>query len=1153
MISRIFFFVFIILMQLLATSHANEKVTLQLRWDHQFQFSGYYVAKWKGYYDAVGLDVDIKSAVTRDQILSAVKEVAEKRAEFGIGAADILKARDEGIPLVVVASIFQNSASAFYTREGTAVDSPVDFTKLKVARRLNDLIDIEFQAILKAEGIDPSRVRPYPHQPGIDHLISGEVDVVPGYSINIPFTAQNKDFSVRELRPIQYGIDFYGDSLFAHEDLIRKKPEIVNRFKEASIKGWQYALENKEETIDYIVNNLTRVKTVDDLRKFNTFQSNGISKITHYPVIEIGHTNPDRWEKMHNTLKSIGVATGEIDIDNFIYNPEKEAELKAEKLSNIFKYSALAVAVSLVVTCAWIQMLRRTVKAKTKEYREINAKLKESEEYAQDILKAAENIAFIITDLGGKNTKILDANPGAERIFGYRKEELIGQEIAALHLPGTRDEFPAMQQRLRDVGAGYSGDTLLVRKSGEHFHAHFTLYPRFNKDNQLVGTIGVSIDISEKKTVEIELKKSQERFELAMEAAQDGLYDWNLLTNEIYYSPAWKRMLGYKDHELANNLSVWEQLTQPQDLEKAREMQNELIRRERDRFEMEFKMKHKNGQWVDILSRAIAIFNDQGEAIRIVGTHLDITRQKQLLKDLEELSKDQSAILDNVPAYIYFKDKENNIIKISQLVSTATGLPKDEIEGHHSSEIYPETAEQYWKDDVKIIDSGKPKLGIIEPLPVESGGTRWLLTNKVPYFDENEKVAGIIVFSIDITDRKKAEDDKLTLERELSHAQRMESIGTLAGGIAHEFNNILSIIIGNNELIMDELPSRSFTRDCSEEIRLAGLRARDIVKQLLTFSRQDSSKQMPIDISSVVSESLKLIRATTPTNIKIRDNISPNCLPIFGNVTQINQVLINLCNNAVDALPISNGIVEVELFNTEVHNDSTMLPPGKYVKLVIRDNGYGIDEQDLDRVFEPYFTTKDIGKGTGIGLAVVHGIIESHHGTIACESVKNSGTTFSIMLPAYDGSLEEESEKRALPRGAGEHILYVDDEASIARLGERHLKSLGYKATSITDPIRALKLIQENPNRFDLVISDMAMPQMPGDQLISQLLSIRPDLPTIICTGYSSRMSDTEALKIGVKAFLMKPHSKSELADKVREALYDVNIEDGCTDSNYDV
>lgn len=351
----------------------------------------------------------------------------------------------------------------------------------------------------------------------------------------------------------------------------------------------------------------------------------------------------------------------------------------------------------------------------------------------------------------------------------------------------------------------------------------------------------------------------------------------------------------------------------------------------------------------------------------------------------------------------------------------------------------------------------------------------------------------------------------------------------------------MSIIIGNNELIMEDLPEWSLSRENAEEIRLAGLRARDIVKHLLTFSRHDSSTKKPINIGDVAKESLKLIRATIPTNIEIKEKIAPDCLPVFGDSTQINQILINLCNNAAAALPVSGGRIDIQLCNTVLKYgtdySAQQLSPGKYIKLVVQDNGSGMRKEILDRVFEPYFTTKGVGEGSGIGLAVVHGIVENHGGSIVCESSIGMGTSFTILIPAHEGPVMGKSEKQNMPLGKGESILYIDDEPSIAKLGKRHLDSLGYSAFSTTDPAEALELIKTEPERFDLVISDMAMPKKPGDQLITEILAINPEIPTIICTGYSSRMSEADASKIGVKAFLMKPLKKSELAEKIRKVL----------------
>lgn len=380
---------------------------------------------------------------------------------------------------------------------------------------------------------------------------------------------------------------------------------------------------------------------------------------------------------------------------------------------------------------------------------------------------------------------------------------------------------------------------------------------------------------------------------------------------------------------------------------------------------------------------------------------------------------------------------------------------------------------------------------------------------------------------------------KLELEEQLQHANKMESIGNLAGGIAHEFNNILTIIIGNNELVRNELPEGSLARENTEEIRIAGMRAREVVKQLLTFSRKDNAAKKILNIRSVVQESMKLVRSSTPAYIEIRQNLSDDVYPVFGNATQINQLLFNLCSNAVDAMSKSGGVIAIDLSNeTAGEKQHLSLNPGQYVKLVVRDNGIGMVKEILDKVFDPYFTTKEIGKGTGIGLAVVHGIVKQHGGSIIAESHPYQGTTFTIFLPIHEGLTENDSDGQQtdLPTG-NERILYVDDELSIAKLGKRNLESLGYIVESTTNPLQALEMVTTNPDKFDLVITDMAMPKMAGDQLITEVLKFRPTMPTIICTGYSVNISKKNVEKFGAAAFVMKPLDKAELAQTIRKVL----------------
>ena len=564
------------------------------------------------------------------------------------------------------------------------------------------------------------------------------------------------------------------------------------------------------------------------------------------------------------------------------------------------------------------------------------------------------------------------------------------------------------------------------------------------------------------------------------------------------------------------------------------------LMKSREHQEYESVVQDKNGQIRPVIYMKDVINNAKGDVAGLVGAFLDITERKEAEMALRESEEKYRLIVKNQTDLVVKLDLEGKFLFVSPSYCKLFGKTEDDLIGNTFMPLVHEDDREITARAMKNLYL-PPYKAYIEQRVMTKDGWRWIGWMDTSILDQNGKVTEIVGVGRDIDERKKAELEKDKLQAQLAQSQRLESLGNMAGGIVHEFNNILSIIIGNNELIMEDLPEWNLSRENCEEIYLAGLRARDIVKHLLTFSKQDDSLKKPIEIRSVVKESLKLIRSTTPTNIKIRDKISPNCLPILGDATQINQILINLCSNAIDALPISGGIIDIELRNSNIdeYNDvsAKKLSPGIYIKLIVRDNGSGISKKILDRIFEPYFTTKDVGKGSGLGLAVVHGIVENHGGSIVCESPKDQGTIFTVLIPAHEGNVLEESHETDMLSGNGERILYVDDEPSIAKLGRSHLESLGYDAYSTTDPKEALEMIKAEPDRFDLVISDMAMPNMPGDQLIIEILSINSKIPTMICSGYSSRMSETKASEMGIKAFVMKPLKKAELAKKVGEVL----------------
>ncbi len=393
----------------------------------------------------------------------------------------------------------------------------------------------------------------------------------------------------------------------------------------------------------------------------------------------------------------------------------------------------------------------------------------------------------------------------------------------------------------------------------------------------------------------------------------------------------------------------------------------------------------------------------------------------------------------------------------------------------------------------------------------------------------------------EIDAHKRLQAEKERLQHQLQQAQKMEAIGTLAGGIAHDFNNILSAIMGYSEMALLELEPGHAISGNLEQVLKAGNRAKDLVNQILTFSRQSPPDSHSIRIQPIVKETLGLLRASLPKNIQIESSIGSDLYAISADPTQIHQVLMNLCTNAAHAMEEGGGVLKIDLKNVELSSDDMVrypeLQPGSYVMLTVKDSGHGIDASIQNRIFDPYFTTKDAGKGTGMGLSVVHGIVKSHGGTISVASVPGQGSTFNVLFPRLERETNSPlKEDKPLPRGEGK-ILFVDDEEFLADLAQQMLKRIGYEVTACVDPINALNVFRENPKIFDLVITDLAMPTMSGDKLAREMIAIRPEVPVILCTGFMERMSREKFLQMGVKELLKKPLVIRDLAEAIARVL----------------
>jgi PAS domain S-box-containing protein len=404
--------------------------------------------------------------------------------------------------------------------------------------------------------------------------------------------------------------------------------------------------------------------------------------------------------------------------------------------------------------------------------------------------------------------------------------------------------------------------------------------------------------------------------------------------------------------------------------------------------------------------------------------------------------------------------------------------------------------------------------------------------NKAIY-DDAGNVSEILCVGIDVT-------EKWQLEKRLAQAQKMEAIGTLAGGIAHDFNNILSAIIGYTELSLIDIPKGSALQNNLQQVLKAGGRAKELVRQILAFSRQGESELVPVKVSLIVNEALKLLRASLPATIKIRHNIKSH-LSVLTDPTNIHQVLMNLCTNASFAMQADGGVLEVSLNDVDLDADFARqhpdVKPGKFIRLMIKDAGCGMTPEATERIFDPFFTTKKVGQGTGMGLSVVHGIIKSHGGTILVESSPGKGSAFSVFLPAIETEVADQANQAQLVITGNERILFVDDEDFQADIGKRMLGRLGYRVTAKTSSVEALDLFRQTPDEFDLVITDMTMPDMTGDVLARKLISIRPDIPIIACTGYSERINPDIVKEIGIKEMAMKPVVMKDIAQMIQRVL----------------
>lgn len=529
--------------------------------------------------------------------------------------------------------------------------------------------------------------------------------------------------------------------------------------------------------------------------------------------------------------------------------------------------------------------------------------------------------------------------------------------------------------------------------------------------------------------------------------------------------------------------------------------------------------------WIFVLATAGLIF---------VLLQREISRYRRVQTALREGEERYRFLVENAPLGIVAVDTAGAILTANPMLVEILGAPDVESTKIINMFTFPPLVEAGISDNCRqCLETGRP--GVFETKYVTKWGKDVFLRYHLQAVrDKTNRITGVqgIVEDISVAAR---------LEEELRQAQKMEALGTLAGGVAHDFNNILSAIIGYTELAQMELDEKSTVWSNMEMVVKSGIRAKNLVEQILTFSRKSQRERKPILLAPLLEEALQLLRATLPSTIEINKKIAEGEQLVLADSTMIHQVMINLCGNAADAMRETGGTLTVSLdeYVQDEHSEPMYpnLNPGKYEMLTVADTGPGMARNVLDRIFDPFYTTKEQGKGSGMGLAVVHGAVKSHGGIIQVSSRIGAGTKFEVLLPVVEGLDPQEPVPVSELAAGHERILFVDDEPNLVEIGKKMLERLGYQVETRVSSREALKAVEEGEGPFDLVITDQTMPNMTGAELARAILKLKPDLPVILCTGYSDSITAEQADAIGVKAFLMKPLVFQEFVAAVRLVL----------------
>jgi PAS domain S-box-containing protein len=762
------------------------------------------------------------------------------------------------------------------------------------------------------------------------------------------------------------------------------------------------------------------------------------------------------------------------------------------------------------------------------------AALKESEDRYRIIADNTYDWEFWLSPEG----EYLFTSPSCERITGYKAGEFAADKNLMTSIIHPEDQ-PLYHKHFRNPMGKIHPDEIdfrILHRDGTIRWLGQICLPIYDSGGRYLGIRGSNRDITERKRAEEELKLRNILLTAQQEASIDGILIVDDQDKILLFNKRFTEMWRLPDEVME---AVYDRSVLGKVLDKVLNPKKFL-----DRVKFLYEHRNKIGQDQITLKDgriferySAPMFGADDKYYGRVWYFRDITARNQAEHALRESRELYENLAEKSLVGVYVV-QDGKFKFINSQGACLSGYLPDELLEQDSSMLIHQDDRDHVRESAKKMLHGEQMSPYEFRIVTKQGDHRWIM-GMVTAIQYGNRPA-ILGNTMDITEQKKTGEDKRNLEKQLRQAQKMEAIGTLASGIAHDFNNILGAISGYTEMAMEETARESSLYNYLEQIFKGSKRAIDLVRQILAFSRQSEQELRPISFDRITKETLKLMRATLPSTIRIIHHLESDHDIVLADPGQIQQVLMNLCTNAADAMRSRGGTLEVNLVSRSINAydqiNSVSLPPGSYLELSVKDDGEGIPPDIIDRVFDPFFTTKNTG--TGMGLSVVHGIIKNHGGEITVESDLGHGSIFRVYLPSLEVDLRpiEQDMGADLPRGR-EKILFVDDEEILVKLGQVMLAKLGYDVDGLSSSSKALDVFRTDPGRYDLVITDMTMPGMTGVELAQELLSIRQDLPIILCTGFHDSISPVKAKQLGFREFVLKPILMQQIAGIIRRIL----------------